>query len=156
MASLCVGKTWNVKERNYTTSNTVAALDDEPWMPLLPGVAGLTRASAARAANGRACHPFPDTKASDASSTPRARSFLPSSTHPLVSAAPSLTFTSPSPRLPPSASYPSHSFLGPDCVCCCWLTLACCRLAPLTAHSRHLHTNLPSIGPYDCTYDLTL
>jgi hypothetical protein len=76
-----------------------------------------------------------------ASSTPRAQSFLPFSTHSLVSVALSLTFTSPSPRLPPSASYPSHSF---------WArivlfvgTFGCCRLARLTAHSRHLHIHCP-------------
>jgi hypothetical protein len=72
-----------------------------------------------------------------ASSTPWAQSSLPFPTHSFVSVALSLTFTSPSPRLPPSASYPSHSF---------WArivlfvgTFGCCRLARLTAHSRHLH-----------------
>lgn len=37
-------------------------LSCEPWTHSLPGVAGLTHALAARAANQHACQPFPDTK----------------------------------------------------------------------------------------------
>jgi hypothetical protein len=51
---------WNVKERNYTTSNAVAAPNERtPTSIQVPGVAGFIRATAARAANGKACQPVP-------------------------------------------------------------------------------------------------
>jgi hypothetical protein len=51
---------WNVKERNYTTSNAVAAPNERtPTSIQVPCVAGFIRATAARAANRKACQPFP-------------------------------------------------------------------------------------------------